>query len=376
MADFLPSRTAIVCIPNCLLSSGEIDQIRKSKEIDKSLSREKTYVKKLVKILLLGAGESGKSTFLKQMRIIHGQDFDQRAKEEFRATIYSNVIKGIRVLVDAREKLHIPWGDPENQVHGEMVMAFDTRSSLMAKGMVETKVFLNYLPAIRALWQDTGIQNAYDRRREFQLGESVKYFLDNVDKLGQSDYLPSQKDILLARKPTKGIHEYNFEIKNVPFTMVDVGGQRSERKRWFECFDSVTSILFLVSSSEYDQVLMEDRQTNRLTESLNIFETIVNNRVFANVSIILFLNKTDLLEDKVKNVNIKDYFPEFTGEPHDLQDVQKFLVECFRNKRREQQQKPLYHHFTTAINTENIRLVFRDVKDTILHDNLKQLMLQ
>ncbi|RXN04661.1 guanine nucleotide-binding subunit alpha-13 [Labeo rohita] len=355
---------------------GEIDQIRKSKEIDKTLSREKTYVKKLVKILLLGAGESGKSTFLKQMRIIHGQDFDQRAKEEFRATIYSNVIKGIRVLVDAREKLHIPWGDPDNQVHGETVMSFDTRSSMMAKGMVETKVFLNYLPSIRALWQDSGIQNAYDRRREFQLGESVKYFLDNVDKLGQLDYLPTQKDILLARKPTKGIHEYDFEIKNVPFKMVDVGGQRSERKRWFECFDSVTSILFLVSSSEYDQVLMEDRLTNRLTESLNIFETIVNNRVFANVSIILFLNKTDLLEEKVKNVNIKDYFPEFTGDPHNLQDVQKFLVDCFRNKRREQQQKPLYHHFTTAINTENIRLVFRDVKDTILHDNLKQLMLQ
>lgn len=158
--------------------------------------------------------------------------------------------------------------------------------------------------------------------------------------------------------------------------MVDVGGQRSERKRWFECFDSVTSILFLVSSSEFDQVLMEDRQTNRLTESLNIFETIVNNRVFSNVSIILFLNKTDLLEEKVKKVSIKDYFPEFEGDPHCLTDVQKFLVDCFRTKRRDQQQKPLYHHFTTAINTENIRLVFRDVKDTILHDNLKQLMLQ
>ncbi|XP_051530687.1 guanine nucleotide-binding protein subunit alpha-13-like [Myxocyprinus asiaticus] len=376
MADFLPSRTALVCIPSCLLSGGEIDQIRKSKEIDKSLSREKTYVKKLVKILLLGAGESGKSTFLKQMRIIHGQDFDQQAKEEFRATIYSNVIKGIRVLVDAREKLHIPWGDPENQVHMETVMAFDTRSSMMAKGMVETKVFLNYLPSISALWQDSGIQIAYDRRREFQLGESVKYFLDNMDKIGHPDYLPSQKDILLARKPTKGIHEYDFEIKNVPFKMVDVGGQRSERKRWFECFDSVTSILFLVSSSEFDQVLMEDRLTNRLTESLNIFETIANNRIFSNVSIILFLNKTDLLEEKIMTVNINDYFPEFTGESNNLQDVQKFLVECFRNKRREQQQKPLYHHFTTAINTENIRLVFRDVKDTILHDNLKQLMLQ
>ncbi|XP_070782667.1 guanine nucleotide-binding protein subunit alpha-13-like isoform X1 [Enoplosus armatus] len=360
MADFLPTRSVLKdCLPVCLLNTGEVEQLRKSKEIDRCLSREKTYAKRLVKILLLGAGESGKSTFLKQMRIIHGQDFDQQAREDFRATIYSNVIKGVRVLVDAREKLHIPWGDPENKQHGDSLMAFDTRSAKMARGQLETSVFLQYMPAINALWEDSGIQHAYDRRREFQL-----------------NYLPTQQDILLARKPTKGIHEYDFEIKNVPFKMVDVGGQRSERRRWFECFDSVTSILFLVSSSEYDQVLMEDRLTNRLRESLNIFETIVNNRVFVNVSIILFLNKTDLLEEKVKSVPLKDYFPEYTGPEHSLPDIQAFMVECFRAKRRDATQKPLYHHFTTAINTENIRLVFRDVKDTILHDNLKQLMLQ
>nr|XP_029540678.1 guanine nucleotide-binding protein subunit alpha-13-like isoform X2 [Oncorhynchus nerka] len=283
---------------------------------------------------------------------------------------------GVRVLVDAREKLQIPWGSSDNQVHGDNVMSFDTRSSMMVHGQVETSVFLKYLPSIQALWADVAIQHAYDRRREFQLGESVKYFLDNVEKLGEPSYIPSQHDVLLARKPTKGIHEYDFEIKSIPFKMVDVGGQRSERRRWFECFDSVTSILFLVSSSEYDQVLMEDRQTNRLRESLNIFETIVNNRVFLSVSIILFLNKTDLLEEKVLNVSLSKYFPEYTGPDHSLPDVQKFLVDCFREKRRDLTQKPLYHHFTTAINTENIRLVFRDVKDTILHDNLKQLMLQ
>lgn len=101
MADFLPTRSVLkVCLPVCLLNSGEGEQLRKSKEIDRCLSREKTYVKRLVKILLLGAGESGKSTFLKQMRIIHGQDFDQRAREDFRATIYSNVIKGNLAIYD------------------------------------------------------------------------------------------------------------------------------------------------------------------------------------------------------------------------------------------------------------------------------------
>ena len=76
---------------------------------------------------------------------------------------------GVRVLVDAREKLHIPWGDPSNQQHGDRLMAFDTRSAMMASGQLETSIFLRYLPAIKDLWADSGIQNAYDRRREFQL---------------------------------------------------------------------------------------------------------------------------------------------------------------------------------------------------------------
>ncbi|XP_070087488.1 guanine nucleotide-binding protein subunit alpha-12 isoform X2 [Equus przewalskii] len=272
---------------------------RRSRDIDAGLARERRAVRRLVKILLLGAGESGKSTFLKQMRIIHGREFDQKALLEFRDTIFDNILKG----------------------------------------------------------------------------ESVKYFLDNLDRIGQLNYFPSKQDILLARKATKGIVEHDFVIKKIPFKMVDVGGQRSQRQKWFQCFDGITSILFMVSSSEYDQVLMEDRRTNRLVESMNIFETIVNNKLFFNVSIILFLNKMDLLVEKVKTVSIKKHFPDFKGDPHRLEDVQRYLVQCFDRKRRNRS-KPLFHHFTTAIDTENIRFVFHAVKDTILQENLKDIMLQ
>eukprot|EP00058_Branchiostoma_floridae_P010082 XP_002595570.1 hypothetical protein BRAFLDRAFT_64649 [Branchiostoma floridae] len=209
------------------------------------------------------------------------------------------------------------------------------------------------------------------------LGDSVKYFMENVDRISSVEYIPSKQDVLYARKATKGIVEHEFDIKGIPFLMVDVGGQRSQRQKWFQCFESVTSILFLVSSSEFDQVLMEDRKTNRLVESLNIFETIVNNKTFTEVSIILFLNKTDLLQDKVTYVSIKEYFPEFPemSDPHNLTDVQNFILNLFDAKRRERN-KPLFHHFTTAVDTENIKFVFHAVKDTILQDNLKQLMLQ
>lgn len=66
---------------------------RRSREIDAMLARERRAVRRLVKILLLGAGESGKSTFLKQMRIINGQEFDKKALLDFRDTIYENILK-------------------------------------------------------------------------------------------------------------------------------------------------------------------------------------------------------------------------------------------------------------------------------------------
>ncbi|KAM9314142.1 guanine nucleotide-binding protein subunit alpha-12a [Pholidichthys leucotaenia] len=345
---------------------------RRSREIDAMLARERRAVRRLVKILLLGAGESGKSTFLKQMRIINGQEFDQKALLDFRDTIYENVLKGMRVLVDARDKLGIPWQSWENEKQGMLVMSWEGRVG--ASG-VEPSEFQLYVMALCALWADTGIQEAYTRRSEFQLSESVKYFLDNLDRIGQLNYIPSKQDILFARKATKGIVEHDFVIKKIPFKMVDVGGQRSQRQKWFQCFDGITSILFMVSSSEYDQVLMEDRRTNRLVESMNIFETIVNNKLFLNVSIILFLNKTDLLVEKIRTVDIRKNFPEFRGDPRRLEDVQAFLVQLFSRKRRNRA-KPLFHHFTTAVDTENIRFVFHAVKDTILQENLKDIMLQ
>ena len=183
-------------------------------------------------------------------------------------------------------------------------------------------------------------------------------------------------DVLYARQATKGITEHEFVIENIPFRFLDIGGQRSQRQKWYQCFEGVTSILFLVSSSEFDQLLYEDRKTNRLVESCDIFEAIVNNKTFEDVSIILFLNKTDLLADKVRNStsNIAEFFPAFRGDPSNLAAVQAFELSLFETRRRDPR-RPLYHHFTTAVDTENIKFVFKAVKDTILQNNLNILML-
>ncbi|XP_022909122.1 guanine nucleotide-binding protein subunit alpha homolog [Onthophagus taurus] len=365
------SASSCSCCLQFKYSPEEIEQMRRSRDIDKRIKRDKQVMKRQVKLLLLGAGESGKSTFLKQMRIIHGIKFEDEQMKEYREVIYQNVLKGMKVLVDARDKLGIPWADSRNTDIGAKLLQFNNHT------VIDYTVFGRYTPDLSRLWKDVGIKRAYERRREFQLSDSVEYFLNNLDRIARIDYIPTHKDILHCRKATKGITEVEIPINNVPFLFVDVGGQRSQRQKWFQCFDSVTSILFLVSSSEFDQVIHEDRKTNRLEESKNIFDTIINNQIFTSVSIILFLNKYDLLVKKVANpeTDIRWYFPQFSGNSHSIQEVQTFILAMFTGVKREPK-KSLYHHFTTAVDTENIKVVFNSVKDTILNRNLDILMLQ
>ena len=72
-----------------------------------------------------------------------------------------------------------------------------------------------------------------------------------------NDYYPSPDDILLIRKPTKGYNEFLIESDKFFITLVDVGGERSERKKWLSCFESVQAVLFLASMAEYDLYLAE-----------------------------------------------------------------------------------------------------------------------
>merc|ERR1712193_51797 len=220
-------------------------------------------------------------------------------------------------MIRAMELLKIQYENSDSADKAETVRSVDFETV--------TTFESPYVEAIKDLWNDGGIMECYDRRREYQLTDSAKYYLSDIDRIATPDYLCTQQDILRVRVPTTGIIEYPFDLEEIRFRMVDVGGQRSERRKWIHCFENVTSIIFLVALSEYDQILFESENENRMEESKALFKTIITYPWFQHSSVILFLNKKDLLEEKI-----------------------------------------IYSHFTCATDTENIRFVFAAVKDTIL----------
>ncbi|KAH0628246.1 hypothetical protein JD844_009139 [Phrynosoma platyrhinos] len=312
---------------------------------------------------LTGTGESGKSTFIKQMRIIHGTGYTEEDRKGFTKLVYQNIYSAMQAMIRAMDTLQIPYSSEQCKEDGQMIEKVDVDKVATLE--------IKHMEAIKRLWEDSGIQECYDRRREYQLSDSAKYYLSDLDRIAMPSFLPTEQDVLRVRVPTTGIIEYPFELENVIFRMVDVGGQRSERRKWIHCFESVTSIIFLVALSEYDQVLAESDNENRLEESKALFKTIITYPWFLNSSVILFLNKKDLLEEKIMYSHLVTYFPQFTGPKQDVNAAKEFILNLYQEQNPDKE-KVIYSHFTCATDTENIRFVFAAVKDTILHLNLKE----
>uniref|UniRef100_A0A3Q3JPL0 Guanine nucleotide-binding protein subunit alpha n=1 Tax=Monopterus albus TaxID=43700 RepID=A0A3Q3JPL0_MONAL len=345
----------------CCISAEERENQRINEEIEKQLRRDKKDSRRELKLLLLGTGESGKSTFIKQMRIIHGGGYTDEDKKSYAKLVFQNIYTSMQTMVRAMETL----------------VSLSVCSQSNANSVLEVEVDKvedldqSLAMAISSLWKDGGIQECYDRRREYQLSDSTKYYLTDLDRISQPSYIPDLQDILRVRVPTTGIIEYPFDMENVIFRMVDVGGQRSERRKWIHCFENVTSIIFLVALSEYDQVLVECDNENRMEESKALFKTIITYPWFQRSSVILFLNKTDILQEKIMYSHLATYFPEFTGPQQDQNAAQEFILKMYQEQNPDTDKK-LYSHFTCATDTENIRFVFVAVKDTILRHNLKE----
>ncbi|KEZ41263.1 hypothetical protein SAPIO_CDS7353 [Scedosporium apiospermum] len=304
----------------CMSSNNE-EAIRKkhSQAIDKQLEEDSKRLRRECKILLLGSGESGKSTIVKQMKIIHLKGYSDDELYNYRPTVFKNLVECAKAVIQAMHQFEIPFANDENSMHAKFLMEYSAESGPQAN--IDPAVGT----AVKAIWNDPAKDILMERQTEFYLMDSAPY-------------------------------------------MFDVGGQRSERKKWIHCFENVTSIIFCVALSEYDQVLLEESSQNRMMESLLLFDSVVNSRWFIRTSIILFLNKVDIFREKLSRSPLGNYFPDYSGG-NDVNKAAKYLLWRFNQVNRAHLN--LYPHLTQATDTSNIRLVFAAVKETILNNALR-----
>ncbi|KAJ7892545.1 heterotrimeric G-protein alpha subunit, GPA3-like protein [Mycena olivaceomarginata] len=327
----------------------------RSDAIDRDIFEDSKRYKKECKVLVLGTSESGKSTIIKQMKIIQG-GYDERERNEYRTAIYKNVLDCVGMLARVVRRAGIS-SLPEN------VKRLGTSDILAQTHAVLTPALVD---AVWKIWCSCTEERAADEHlAEFNLMDSSRYFFSSIHRIADPAYVPNEEDILHARTKTNSITETRFFMDNLSIHMFDVSGQHSERKKWIHCFESVTNIFFCAALSDYDQVLEEER-VNRMRESLYLFESVINSRWFLRTSMVLFLTKIDVFKKKLPRIPLGRYFPEYEGGS-DLQKATKYILWKYMQENRAK--VAVYPHVTQPKNI-NIRRVFAAVKETIIQNML------
>ncbi|KZZ99046.1 G protein alpha subunit [Moelleriella libera RCEF 2490] len=340
----------------------------RSRELDRVIRQDEKRMAKEVKLLLLGAGESGKSTILKQMKLIYSQGFNKHERLEWKPVIFNNIIQSFRTILEAMTELEFAFDNADNEKYMARILVEYEISP-------EDKLPQEYLQPIKTLWQDSGVKQAIAKGNEYALHDNLAYFIDDMDRIWADEYVPNDQDLLRARRRTTGITESIFDLGQLTYRMFDVGGQRSERKKWIHCFENVHCLLFLVAISGYDQSLAEDKHGNQMNEALMLWESIANSHWFTKSAMILFLNKMDLFKEKLPKSDISSYgFTDYHGPKNDYKAVSKYFLEKFRALSRNPE-KEIYGHFTNATDTNLLKITMGSVQDMIIQRNLKQLIL-
>jgi GTPase SAR1 family protein len=224
-----------------------------SKQLDQKLSFDAKLEKNKIKLLLLGAGESGKSTIFKQMKVIYGNQFTVNERKTQLPTIFSNILEGMQILIKYSKKFKLDITD-DNIDACNKISSMDIHEGInMESG-----------DAISRLWKDPIIQQVWNRRNEYQINESVKYYFDKIDIMKIIHYVPDIDDMLYCRFRTSGIVTERYVIDGITFEMYDVGGQRNERRKWIHCFEKVTAVIFVAGLSDFNMQVFEDTSQNRM----------------------------------------------------------------------------------------------------------------
>ncbi|KAJ7020187.1 heterotrimeric G protein alpha subunit 4 [Mycena alexandri] len=347
------------------------------RQAEKQLKEAKAKMQAQVKVLLLGSGDSGKSTILKQMRLIHRVPFSAQETESFRQLVFDNLTRGLKYLLDALPDMGLAL--PEAYADVDAAGYADVELIEHAEDLRDGEPFpARYFGALSRLWGEEVVRTAWSRGNEAAVPEKcVPVFLDSLwsctissrtlPRLFDPAYVPTEQDIVRARARTIGITETTFKLREHEMLMVDVGGQKSERRKWIHCFQDVTSILFLVSLSGYDQCLVEDRDANQMQDAMTIWDSICHSQWFKQTSIILFLNKNDLFEQKIKTSDIRSFFPDFDGEPGSALAGRDYFKKRFgrlAQKAGRAKEREIYIHITTATDTELLRVIMAAVEGT------------
>ncbi|KAF9263748.1 G-protein alpha subunit [Marasmius fiardii PR-910] len=407
-------------------------------ELRKESQRLKEAKRKEIKVMLLGQAESGKSTLQKQFQLYYASKTLDSEKPSWKPVVHFNIIKAVRTIMeDIEYEFSRPPGSSSVAVGGDELEPYDAsetekeelyelrtrllpfanlqdtlatelsggvsisggrtgvfvrsgwqgilssrnrsaelKASKQAVAGMAAKALHAAQDDITSLWNHPVVRGMISLRK-IRLEESAPFFLENLSRISEPDYVPNTDDVLNVRLQTLGVIEHSFPINlggsMYEWRLYDVGGARGQRHAWVPYFDDATAIIFLAPISAFDQYLEEDPRTNRIDDSLRLFTVICSNKLLKKAHLVLMLNKTDLLRAKLKQgFSVQKYITSYGSRPNKYEDVSNYFRAHFVqvHKRKDTSGRSLYVHFTSMLDIKATQSIIVNVGEAIIRQHI------
>jgi len=291
--------------------------------------------------------------------------FSDIEKTEYQELIYYNIKLGLQELVIQSSKFQFHCAT-ENLKRARFFEDIDLFGEFSQKTSATA----------HKLWADQAIQNTWKARGSFPLQISnLDYLMDNMDRIMSQGYVPTHEDILRVRQRTTGEKVTNYVIDKIRWEFIDVGGQKPERDKWetiLQNKETIDAILYFVAVDEYNLMSKDDPAKTKLEVSYEVWRDLLKNENIKtrNITMILFLNKMDLLEDKLNQEEDKDQFlalfPKYTG--NGLEPALDLIKHKFVHGITDFK---ITTHNTCALDTNLIQFIFKSVQQTIFDGRIR-----
>ena len=347
--------------PEPVLTTSSAPVLHKDGDIE---IKSSNFTEQDVKILLIGPGESGKTTIWRQLKLNYCGGFDESEKESLKPCIQLNILTDMKNLIDFMNQ-------SGQSVAPELSNSVDVVTSLQDDN---EELIPEVASEITKLWDDPMMKINYQKATNIGIGDNADFFIENVQRIAEPSYQPSDEDLLKSRIKTTGKSDLDVMFNDIKVKLVDIGGQLCERSKWASFSEGVGYLIFVVPLSDFNQPMYEDDSILRTNDTKDLFKATAN-RKFENIPIFLVFNKLDMFEKKLHEYpeKFKEAYPDFEGDTNNTEECVEHVKKTFLSEINPDRSPdaPVQTITISAMENNDIHELFQTVAKKVVEDHNK-----
>ena len=273
-----------------------------------------------LKICLIGCGGAGKSTIFRQCETLFGDGYSEKVLSNYTPFVQQSLVEKLKALFEFvlnECSMDRKIVDKNTELKMKLFLEKHKSEQFIGDKILDPQAWVDILNndevkgILANLHQHPAINSS--------IGNCIEFYIEDYSRLTTINYTALETDYIKFQQKTTGIVQHKFTYKNTPFLLMDVGGQRNERKKWINALSVCNALVYVVSLSEFDEICMEDEKTNRLVEDFATFQEWSKNDLVKEKMVYLLFTNTDRFQKKIRDSKrlevIRNIFPE-----HDISD--------------------------------------------------------